>query len=215
MVWPGKSISGWFWETRQMLPFLLATTFIITPIMAGDLLELNVTDSQGVYRIEVDMVVHAPFENVWQVLTDYTHIYRLNASIVESEILPSPEQNVARVRTLMNDCEFIFCFEVERVEDVRITGIGKLHAVIVNELSNVKSGTALWKIQSVGDSCHIHYQGTIEPGFSVFPIIGEYFAKRKLRFMTLSTLENIEQISRINAGLEVNPESGLVFSKAP
>jgi len=152
--------------------------------------------------------VHAPMEAVWNVLTDYPHIYRLNTAIVESEILPAPSANVTRVRTLMNDCVLMFCFEIERVEDVYEREVGRLDARVVREMSNIRSGTAMWRIEPAGAGSLIRYRGTIEPGFDVFPIIGNYLVRTRLRNMMLLTLGRIEDISRINAGVDANAESG-------
>jgi hypothetical protein len=197
------------------MTFLLGCLFPIRPLVAGDLLALGVTDEDGVYRIDVEMIVHAPAEEVWYVLTDYTHIYRLNASITESEVLPSPDENTVRVRTLVNDCVFVYCFDIERVEDVHMTGTGKLHAIAVSDLSNIESGTATWHIRPAGADSRVSYRGTIKPGFVVLPVIGNYIVRNRLRDMTLLTLENIERISRIKAGLDANTESALVISTTP
>jgi hypothetical protein len=215
MAWSVGSISGSFLKVLATLLLLPTALSMTARARAGDVLDLNVTNSEGVYRIEVEMRVHAPFEAVWQVLTDYAHIYRLNNSIVESKILPAPEQNVVRVRTLMNDCVFVFCFEIDRVDDIRMKDNGRLQAVLVDEMSNIKSGTAVWWIQPAGENSDIHYKGTIEPGFQVLPLIGDWFTRTKLRRMTLSTLENLERISRIRSGRDVGPESAVVFSGPP
>lgn len=212
MVWSGGSTSRRFGMPLASRSALLAGCLVVNTVLAGDVVELNVTDSRGVYSIDVMMRVHAPAAAVWQVLTDFTHIYRLNASITESEILPPPDETVMRVRTVVNDCVFVFCFDIERVEDVRNTDAGELVANVVTELSNIKSGTARWRILPDGNESYISYQGTIEPGFAVFPIIGDYLARLKLREETLLTLENIERISRIEAGLDVDQESGIAAS---
>jgi hypothetical protein len=57
---------------------LLMLYAVIQRLIAGDLAELQVTESGGIYRIRMVMVVHAPARYVRGVLTDYAHIYRLN-----------------------------------------------------------------------------------------------------------------------------------------
>jgi hypothetical protein len=181
-------------------------------VIAGDLHELTVTNNDGVYGINIEMVVHAPAEYVLHVLTDFTHIYRLNDSIIESELLSAPDENTVRVRTLVNDCILVFCFDIERVEDVRMTGNGYLHATVIRGLSNIESGTATWYIRPEGAGSRVSYWGTVEPGFTVFPVIGDYLVRARLRDMMLHTLGNIERIARINAGLDGDTGSGLVVS---
>jgi hypothetical protein len=202
-------------EVLARLVFMLGSLVPWCPVAAGDLLELNVTDARGVYRIDAEVIVRAPFEQVWQVLTDYIHIYRLNDSIIESEILPSPVNNSVRVRTLMNDCVFVFCFEIERVEDVRITDTGHIKAIVVRELSNVRSGDASWRIRPAGTDTYIRYTGTIEPGFAVIPVVGNYLVRKQLRKQMMLTLDKIEHISQINAELGIKPEPGIMASTLP
>ena len=76
------------------------------------------------------MTVAAPAEYVWRVLTDFMHFYRLNPSIIESDILPSPKPGVARARTLARDCISFICRRIERVEDVQVVGEGQLVASV-------------------------------------------------------------------------------------
>ena len=63
---------------------------ITLPLDAVDFVEAQVANDGGVYHIKIIAEVDASAEYVYRVLTDYKHIYRLNPSITESEILPSP-----------------------------------------------------------------------------------------------------------------------------
>ena len=214
MLFTGRSIGHRLREALLLL-FLTGGIVCIPLVVAGDLLELTVTDNDGVYRINAEMVVHAPAEDVLHVLTDFTHIYRLNDSIIESELLSAPDENTVRVRTLVNDCILVFCFDIERVEDVRMTGNGYLHATVVRDLSNIESGASTWYIRPEGGDSRVSYRGTVEPGFDLFPVIGNYLARIRLSDMMLHTLDNIERISRINAGLDGIAGSGVMVSETP
>ena len=145
---------------------------------AGDLKEFRVYDNGGTYHVTMVMGVHAPLGYVRAVLTDFEHIYRLNPSITESEILPSPLPGVTRVRTRVRGCILFFCKEIERVEDVRTLETGDLQAEIVPELSDIRSGMAKWKTRKTGDDTQVTYTGYMEPDFFVPPIIGSYFLKQ-------------------------------------
>ena len=180
---------------RYCLVILLLYAFI-PRLSAGDLAELQVTESGGIYRISMVMMVHAPAKYVRGVLTDYAHIYRLNPSIIESEILLSPEQGVARVRTVMRGCVLFFCKSVGRVEDVRELASGDLQAEIVPELSNLKSGTAEWRIRRVGEYTLITYQAHMEPDFFIPPLIGSYFVKRNIRKEIMTSFTRLECIAQ-------------------
>jgi hypothetical protein len=105
---------------------------------AVDLAELQVGETRGVYRINLVTQIQAPVDYVHGVLTDYKHIYRLDPAIVDSGILPSPDDGVVRVRTRILDCIAFFCMTIDRVEDVRELENGGLQATIVPALSNFK-----------------------------------------------------------------------------
>ncbi|HYQ71220.1 MAG TPA: hypothetical protein VET88_04750, partial [Gammaproteobacteria bacterium] len=99
-------------------------------LLAGseDLSHLQVSESGGVYSISLVMHMQVPADHVYQVLTDYEHIYRLDPAIVDSEILPAPDDSVVRVRTRINDCIAFFCMTIDRVEDVVRQAQGALQA---------------------------------------------------------------------------------------
>jgi hypothetical protein len=171
---------------------------------AVDLAKLQVSESQGVYRINLVIQMQVPVHFVYGVLTDYRHIYRLDPAIVDSEILPSPDDGVVRVRTRLVDCIAFFCVEIDRVEDVRELEHGGLKATIVPTLSNFRYGHAEWRIVAQEDLTQLIYQAQLEPDFFIPPLIGSYFVKQKLRKSVLASMERIECIARIQAGLEPN-----------
>jgi hypothetical protein len=197
--------TGYLLSAARYSLILLLLFVAIPRLSADDLTELQVKEVDGIYHIRMVMVVHVPAKYVRGVLTDYAHIYRLNPSITESEILPSPEQGVVRVRTLMHGCVAFFCKDVGRVEDVRELKSGDLQAVIVPELSNLRSGAAEWKIQPMGDYTQVTYQGHMEPDFFVPPVIGSYFVKRNMRREITVSFMRLECVAQIQARLDTLP----------
>lgn len=182
---------------------MLLVLFSVSPrLTAGDLTELQVTNKGRGYSVRMVMVVHAPEQYVRAVLTDYAHIYRLNPSITESEILPSQEYGVARVRTLMRGCIGFFCKDIERVEDVRELITGDLQADIVPELSNLRSGRAEWKIQPVGEHSKVTFQAYMEPDFFVPPVIGSFFVRRNMRKEIMVSFRRLECIAQTRGRLD-------------
>ena len=170
---------------------------ITLPLDAVDFVEAQVANDGGVYHIKIIAEVDASAEYVYRVLTDYKHIYRLNPSITESEILPSPGHGVVRVRTRVDDCTSIFCVEINRVEDVYESPPYVLRTVIVPSLSNIRSGNAKWKIEDMEEYTEIVYQAQLEPDFNVFPVVGSAIFKRKLRQEMMTSVAKIECIARI------------------
>jgi hypothetical protein len=184
---------------------LLILGMIMSGAAAGDLRELQVTHKQGVYQMKMAAMVEAPAEYVRDVLTDYARIYRLNPSITESEVLPSPDAGVARVKTVMTGCVAFFCREVGRVEDVRELASGDLHAVIVPELSNLRSGSAKWSFEPVGEQTLVTYQADMEPDFFIPPLIGSFFVKQNIRSELTTSFARIECVAQIRMRLDQAP----------
>jgi len=169
------------------------------------LAELQVSETEGVYTINLVTQMQVPAHYVYRVLTDYEHIYRLDPAIIDSEILPAPDGAVVRVRTRIKDCIAFFCRTIDRVEDVRELKYGGLQARIVAALSNFKSGHAEWKILGSQGHTRVIYHAQMEPDFYIPPLIGSYFVKQKLRKNLLASFARIECIARIQAGLEEQP----------
>ena len=186
------------------------------PSYAAGVAELHVSESQGIYSINLVMQMQVPARYVHRVLTDYVHIYRLDPAIIDSEILPSPEAGVVRVRTRIADCIALFCMKIDRVEDVRELGDDTLQVTTIPTLSSFKSGHAEWKILGMEKRTQIIYQAKMEPDFYIPPLIGSYFVTQKLRQSILASLAKIECIARIQAAQERNhaPSPVLVADEA-
>ena len=166
---------------------------------AAQVVNLDVDDRHGVYQLALDVILNARAVDVHYVITDYAHIYRIDPSIVESNIMSRPGTSVTRVRTLINDCILFLCQPILRVEDVREVGRDDIDSVVVPRLSSVKSGVAHWQILAMGNRTRINYHVTLEPGFFTPPLIGPHVVEKKLKDETLICFNNIERMARIRA----------------
>jgi hypothetical protein len=165
---------------------------------AYELKNAEVTEENGIFQIKVTATFNAPAEYIRQVLTDYTHMYRLSSSIIESEVLPSKQTGETQIRTKLLACASVFCKEIERVDAVRTLASGDLQADIVPELSEFRSGQAIWKITSMNDSSQLVYEATLEPDFYIPPVVGVPAIRNSLKSEFITTFERIERIASIN-----------------
>jgi hypothetical protein len=193
---------------------VLALWTLISSAGAGNLDDLEISEQSGLYRVKVVMLLHAPANYVHRVLTDYVHIYRLNPSITESSILPSPVKGAVRVKTRVQGCLFFFCRDIDRVEEVRELEAGHLRAVIVPEQSDFASGQADWLVRPVGADSEVHYESQFTPAFFIPPIIGSYFLRQAIGESIMASLARIECIARINARMATRPWQYLADSSA-
>ena len=175
--------------------------FLVSGIScAGQLESISITEIQGEYATRIVALVDAPVEYVLAVITDYKHIYRINPSIVESELLPAGDDGVTRVRNRIEHCLYVFCFEVEIVEDVVLIGDVNLLATLVPELSSFESVNAMWHLRPFEDQRpRIQYRANFRPDFFIPPVIGSLIIKSKLREEFTASITRIECNARIMA----------------
>jgi hypothetical protein len=187
--------------TRSLLVGIVLVSVLFQPIsaIACELNHAEITEDKGIFRFQFTTIIDAPAEYVRQVLTDFTHIYRLSSSIIESEVLPSRQSDETKIRTKVLACASVFCREVERVDIVRILASGKLQADIVPELSEFRSGRAIWTITALENRSKLVYEATLEPDFFVPPVIGISVIINSMRNEFITTLDRIERIAYINA----------------
>ena len=182
------------------LALLLSAGLVpVLSCQAAEVLKADVSNTEQRFEFDVEMTVGAPAEHVWRVLTDFVHIYRLNPSIIESDVLPSPEPGVTRVRTVVRDCVFIICKRIERVEDVQAVGRGRLVTSVIGELSNIRAGSSSWRVLRTGHSTRVQYRGRVEFQEFIPPVIGTYLVRKKLLGNVTVSLANIERIAQIHA----------------
>ena len=194
----------------KVISYLFITFLIIlhahSNVFAGDIDELTVTEEEGIYQITVSAEIDATEKHVRRVITDYAHAYRINRSIIESEVLESSIDGNIRVRARVLACIPLFCLEVERVDEVSTLKSGNIMAVIVPEKSDFHSGEALWKIIPDDDKTQLIYQASIEPDFFIPPVIGTRLVIDNMRDQFTTTFSQIEQVARINQEREWNDD---------
>jgi len=142
--------------------------------------EIEIMEHSGGYQIKVVAVIDAPASSVRHVLTDYVHIYRLNPSIIESEVVKRHDDGSISVKTKIVGCAAAyFCEELDRVERVRLLPSGDLHAEIIPELSEFKSGQTLWSIKTLGEHSEVSYLASMEPDVFIPPVVGKFLIKKQ------------------------------------
>lgn len=188
---------------------IAATLFQPLSVLAYDLNASVVTEDKGIFHIKISAIIEAPAEHIRQALSDYTHIYRLSPSIIESEVLPSSKKGEKKVKTKLLFCNSVFCRIVERVDIVRTLPSGNLQAEIIPELSDFQSGLAEWKIIPMGDRSELVYEANIEPDFYIPPFVGTFVVKNSLEDEFITTFDRVEIIASFNAKRDLNEEYSL------
>jgi hypothetical protein len=187
---------------RGRLPFLfslrntiiafLALLHFTSLSIAGEIEELSVVEKDGEYRLRIIEVLDAPADYVYNVITDYTHAYRINPAITEVEILPTSDDAVIRVRNHSEHWVGPLSFKIDWVGDITEGQEGHIKVVTVPELSSFESGSAYWHIQSEGQRTRVIHESRLKPKFFVLPVVGDLLMKKYLQEDTLATFNRIE-----------------------
>jgi hypothetical protein len=173
---------------------LVALYLFSTISIAAQFDELSVTEADGEYRLRIVALLNAPADYVHNVITDYRHVYRINPSIIEVEILPLDHNHnkVIRVRNRSEQWVGPFCFDINWVGDILETREGDIKIKTVPELSSFKSGSAIWEIRPRGERTWVLHESRLQPDFFIPPVIGDTIMINKMRTDTLATFKRIE-----------------------
>jgi hypothetical protein len=180
---------------------------------ASDTEEFSVTEEDGEYRLRITEVLDAPADYVHRVITDYRRAYRINPAITEVEILPSDDADVTRVRNHSEHWVGPFCFKIDWVGDINEVQPGHLRVVTVPELSSFESGSAYWRIVSVGERTRVIHESSLKPKFFIPPVIGDLLMKKYLQKDTLATFKRIECNAMIMLERDMDNEIGHLKSR--
>lgn len=185
---------------RGMLYSLVLSACLTASSIAGQVESYSVTEKDGEYEAHVAMVLDAPAEYVYGVITDYRHIYRINPSIIESEILPAGDGQGTRVRNRLQHCFAFLCIELEMVEDVVEVGEGQLVATTVPALSSFASGSTMWHVRPFEDGrTRVQYRTNLKPKFFIPPVIGSLIIESTLHSEIITSFSRVECQARIKA----------------
>jgi len=184
-------------HANKYLIGLIVFIYINMSPNAGELEELSVTVDNGDYRIRITMVMDAPADYVYRVITDYKHAYRINPCLTKTEVLPSPDEDTVRVHNHSVHCVWLFCFEIDWVGDIVELQKGHIMVDTLPEFSSFDSGKAVWLIHPQGERTWLFHSSHLKPNFFIPPFIGEHIVKQHMRDETLDTFKRIECHAKI------------------
>ncbi len=159
---------------------------------AGEVVHVNVQYHEGTYSLELEMVIEAKQPDVWNIITDYENLDRINTTIIKSEILQR-EQNKLKHRLVTNTCILFFCNQVTLVEDIEEIDNTSIFTRINPAQSDFYFGTTEWQLHPEGQNhTRVKDRKKMKPAFWIPPIIGPALVKRKLRTEIENSIRQIE-----------------------
>jgi uncharacterized membrane protein len=202
---------------RAKIPVYLGCISILLsgPSISGELLELAVREKEGEYSLRIVVVMNAPADYVYQVITDYRNAYRINPAITSVKILPAERDDVTRVVSRSTHYVGMFAFEIEWAGDVVERRRQRIDMTTVPKYSSFESGFSLWEISPQGDQTWVLHESTLKPKFFVPPLIGTYLVKKHMNNEALTTFHHIEchARSKLERDMQADPKPLKVVMK--
>ena len=146
---------------------------------------------EGVYHLRASFEVATSPEKLVNVLTDYENITQLHPSVLESEII-SENDHSTRIRTVVEDCVFLFCKKIIRVENIRLEGFSSLVAEVLPMLSDLRMGQTKWEFIQSDAVTIVNYQSSIQPKFWIPPFVRSYTVTNKLEYRMAEIIETLQ-----------------------
>jgi hypothetical protein len=163
---------------------------------ASQLIRLEVDQQADIYEIRVEMLIHAPADSVRAILTDYTNLDRLNASITSSRVIDGERDGATRVLTRIENCILFFCKKLQKVEDVTEDDQGRILVSMVPDSSSFRYGQASWELHDSGGTTRVIHHARLEPDIWIPPWMGTAILKDALRREILESFETLDCLAR-------------------
>jgi hypothetical protein len=184
---------------------LILVTLALLPgtSLCADIKTIEIKKEKNLYHMNIDATVHADFDSVIGIITDYENLPLINPYLKESKLLDNPEDERTTVNMLTEICVLFLCYNVRHVQTFHFVEDGILFSRIIPEKSNFQAGWMRWEIKEM-DSNKIYPVTRIildiemVPDFFVPPVIGPYQIKKIMLEMTRATILNLEIKAKSN-----------------
>ena len=179
--------------------FGIVVTLLLIPAFAGVTEQAAFRYENGFLDYQFSASLEGSNKTVYDVITDYDHLERLNNHIYESRILTRYGPYSLKRLIEMKYCVLRFCFNLTFVETVEETA-DTVTATIVPEESTFKKGFVEWRIVPVSEShTRLEVRAKQAPDFWIPPLIGPAILKRLFLQEVRDTVTNLERVVKATA----------------
>jgi hypothetical protein len=174
---------------QRRVTALLALGLWAPAAVTGTIERLETTHANGRYTVSFEVVLDAPRDKVWQIMTDYERLPRVSKIITESRILKQVDANHHRVGVTIEACVLIFCKTVKRVVDIEARPQTEITVTDDPAFSNFSYAVERWRVAAEDTRTRLNYSAEVVPEFFIPPLIGppvvKYFLRREIKITAL------------------------------
>jgi len=173
-------------RVRQTLDYSLTLMVVLCmPVpfsQAAETIEVQVEHGDGAYHIYFEILINAPRNRVYEILTDYANLQELSPGIVRSELLSGEAGGDARVDITLKPCVWILCKSMHKVSTITINAYGAIVYTTVPEASDFKRGKEQVIVQETRQpgQTRVTYNASLVPDFFVPPLVGSWLMRKHI-----------------------------------
>jgi hypothetical protein len=168
---------------------MLALSLWAPTAVAGTIELLETTHANGRYTVSFEVLLDAPRDRVWQIMTDYERLPRVSKIITESRVLKQEGAHRHRVGVTLEACVLIFCKTVKRVVDIEARPQTEIIVTDDPAFSSFSYAVERWRVVAENSRTRLNYTAELVPDFFIPPLIGppvvKYFLRREIRLTAL------------------------------
>jgi uncharacterized protein YndB with AHSA1/START domain len=181
---------------RRSATYLVFSLLVSVPVEAASILRTESLHTGDHYTLSVEVVLDAPREKIWRLMTDYDHLPQLSPVIVDSEVLKKEGANRQRMRFTFHPCVLIFCKTIKNVVDIELQPPSDIVVTVDPALSDFRYAVEHWQMYAEGNKTRIQYSAEMVPNFFVPPVIGPWVIKTFLEREVRNTTIKVEALAQ-------------------
>lgn len=182
-----------------VLVFSLAC-YVPFQAQAGAITHNDIIYKNGLYTSYTSATLNAPYDRIYAILTDYSHLTQLSPKILESTLVQA-KQDTNIVRTVTKDCALFFCITMKNTQTMHDDHHGHITGTTLPEQSDFSQGHMNWTITKLNNTqTEISMKGDFAPAFFVPPMIGPLIIQQKVKEQAGISIQTIEDIAKTPIG---------------
>ena len=164
---------------------------------AAKIVEVQVEQDSGAYHIYFEILIEAPKDRVYEILSDYDSLDELSPGIVKSEMLSGEAGDEAKIDLTLRPCVWKLCRKMRKVSQVSINAYGAIVYTTIPSESDFKRGRerVIIKETKTTGQTRVTYNASLAPDFFVPPLIGSWLIKRYVRQNLSVSMERVEMLA--------------------
>jgi hypothetical protein len=176
---------------------LLVVCLLYTSTQAIDIHHCSAVVENDRYIVKLDVVIQAPIDRVYSILTDYSNFHQLNESFIESDLLKRIDSTHIKTRLMTESCVLLFCFHAVFVYVIEESGGAEMIARIDPTMSDLSYGESRMRLSSIGKAqTRVQFDAVNQPSFWIPPLIGPWLLKSRMMEEVKETFEKVEEFAQ-------------------